>query len=196
MAHQYTIKQKMFIEEHVTGRTSEELTRMVNEQFGIELTVQQIRGFKKRFKLKSGLNTRFAGGHTPFNKGKKGCSSGGKATQFKKGDIPHNYKPVGTERVNSDGYVDIKIAAPNKWRAKHLVIWEEVNGPLPEGHAVIFGDKNRRNFNLDNLILVNQKQLGSLNARGLIQDNADLTRIGVVIVDIHQAVNERKKAKA
>lgn len=196
MGHQYTIKQKMFIEEHVTARTSEELTRMVNEQFSIGLTVQQIRGFKKRFKLKSGLNTRFADGHTPFNKGKKGCSSGGKATQFKKGDTPHNYKPVGTERVNSDGYVDIKIADPNKWRAKHLVIWEEVNGPLPKGHAVIFGDKNRRNFNLENLILVNQRQLGSLNARGLIQNDADLTRIGVVIADIHQAVNERKKAKA
>lgn len=195
MAHQYTIKQKMFIEAHVTGRTSEELTRMVNEQFGIELTVQQIRGFKKRFKLKSGLNTRFAEGHTPFNKGKKGCSSGGKATQFKKGHIPHNYKPVGAERVNSDGYIDIKIADPNKWRAKHLVLWEEVNGPLPKGCAVIFGDKNRRNFNLDNLILVNNKQLGSLNARGLIKDNADLTRIGVAIADIHLAINERENDK-
>ncbi|TSI19906.1 HNH endonuclease [Bacillus sp. HY001] len=195
MGHQYTIKQKMFIEEHVAGRTSGELTRMVNEHFGIELTIEQIRGFKKRFKLKSGLNTRFAKGNIPFNKGKKGCG-GWEPTQFKKGHTPHNHKPVGTERVNSDGYVDMKIADPNKWRAKHLIIWEEVNGPLPKGHAVIFGDKNRRNFNLDNLILVSHKQLGSLNARGLIQDNADLTRVGVVIADIHQAVNDRKKAKS
>lgn len=196
MAHQYTIKQKIFIEEHVAGRTSDELTKMFNEHFGVEISIKQIRGFKKRFKLKSGLNTRFADGHTPFNKGKKGCSSGGQATQFKKGDIPHNYKPVGTERVNSDGYVDIKIADPNKWRAKHLVIWEEVNGPLPKGHAVIFGDKNRRNFNLENLILVNQRQLGSLNARGLIQNDADGTRVGVAIADIYQAINDRKKAKS
>ena len=35
----------------------------------------------------------FKKGHTTWNKGKKGVSIGGVATQFKKGDVPHNKLP-------------------------------------------------------------------------------------------------------
>jgi hypothetical protein len=35
----------------------------------------------------------FQKGHTTWNKGKKGISIGGVATQFKKGDVPHNKLP-------------------------------------------------------------------------------------------------------
>lgn len=192
MAHQYTSKQKEFIEKNVFGRTSNELTEMFNKHFGLNLTVGQIRGFKKRFKLKGGINTCFQKGRIPHNKGKKGVG-GWEPTQFKKGNRPHNYKPIGTERVSTDGYVEIKIAAPNKWRGKHLVVWEEANGPIPEGHAVIFGDRNRRNFDLNNLILVSKKQLFIMNTQGLIQHDADLTKIGVVIADIHQTIKRRIK---
>ncbi|PEE20761.1 HNH endonuclease [Bacillus toyonensis] len=192
MAHQYTSKQKEFIENNVVGRTSDELTEMFNAHFNLELTVGQIRGFKKRFKLKCGINTRFQKGRVAHNKGKKGLGGGG-ATRFKKGNKPHNYKPVGTERVNVDGYVEIKIAAPNKWRGKHLVVWEEANGPVPKGHAVIFGDRNRLNFKLNNLILVSKKQLFIMNTNNLIQHDADLTRVGVVIADIHQTIRKRVK---
>jgi hypothetical protein len=126
----------------------------------------------------------------------KGLQIGGEETQFKKGNRPHNYKPVGTERVNGEGYVDVKIADPNKWRSKHILIWEKENGPVPKGHVIIFGDGNRLNLELDNLILVSRKQLAILNKNNLIQKDADLTRTGIIVADIYRKINEQKKANA
>lgn len=194
MAHKYTSDQVSFLTENVAGRSSAKLTEKFNAHFGLDLSLNQIRAFMKNRGLKNGLNYRFPRGHIPVNKGKTGLG-GWEPTQFKKGNKPHNYKPVGTERVNGDDYVDVKIADPNKWRAKHLLIWEEANGPVPKGHAVIFGDGNRRNFELDNLILVSRAQLAILNKHNLIQMDAELTRTGVVIADIYKKIGEWKKVK-
>ena len=78
------------------------------------------------------IAARFKKGHVSHNKGKKmpaevyaRCAP----TMFKKGNVTHNYKPVGSERVNVDGYVEVKVADPGKWRLKHRVIWEEAHGP-------------------------------------------------------------------
>lgn len=192
----FTKEQKNFIKNNATGKGNEELTRLLNTHFGLNLPVQKIKTFKHNHKISSGLTGRYEKGHIPFNKGKKGLCQGGVETQFKKGHKPHNYVPVGSERVNGDDYVDIKIADPNKWRGKHLIVWEKHhNRPVPKGHAVIFGDGNRRNFNPDNLILVSRGQLAIMNKNGLIQNNAELTRTGVILADIYRKIGERKRNK-
>ena len=107
--------------------------------------------------------------------------------------------PIGSERVNADGYVDIKIQDGQQrknWKGKHILVWEDHNGPVPQGHAVIFGDRNPRNFEMDNLLLVSRKQLVRMNQRGLIQDDAQLTKTGIIIADIHNKIGERKKKKS
>lgn len=53
---------------------------------------------------------------------------------------------------------------------KHWLIWKNAYGPIPKGHVVIFGDGNRCNFELNNLILVSRKILSDLNVRNLIQN--------------------------
>ncbi|AEG59354.1 HNH endonuclease signature motif containing protein [Desulforamulus ruminis] len=189
--HRYTSDQATFLVENVNGRSTQELTDMFNNYFGINLTLAQIKAYKKNHGLTSGLDGRFRSGHTPFNKGKKGVG-GWEPTQFKKGNRPHNYKPVGTERVNGNDYVDIKIADPNKWKGKHILIWEERHGPVPKGHVVIFGDGNRRNFEPDNLILVSRGQLAILNKKNLIQNDAKLTKTGIIIADIFKKISDRK----
>jgi len=196
--HQYTPAQAAFLAENVGSRGNSELMEMFNAHFGLNLSLAQIKAYKKNHNLSSGLTGCFPPGHVPANKGRKGVFLGGEvaeAAQFKKGHRPHNYKPVGTERVNGDDYVDVKIADPNKWKGKHILIWEEHNGPVPSGHAVIFGDGNRRNFDSDNLILVSRAQLAVLNKNHLIQDNADLTRTGIIVADIYRKIGERKRAK-
>lgn len=192
MAHKYTEEQIEFITKNVEGKCNKELTEMFNSEFGLNLKVSQIRAYKNNHNLSSGLDGRFKKGHIPFNKGLKGVCTGGKETQFKKGNIPKNYMPVGSERINGDDYVDIKIADPNKWKGKHILIWEKQNGPVPNGCCVIFGDGNNRNFDINNLILVSRKQLLILNKNNLIQNDAELTRTGVIIADLKIKINERK----
>lgn len=194
--HIFTSKQREFIKANIKGRAVKELTQLVNNHFEIKLGENQIRAYIKNHGLKSGLDCRFKKGHTTHNKGKKKYWIGGEETQFKKGNKPHNYLPVGTERVNGDDYVDIKIADPNKWKAKHILIWEEHNGPLPEGHCIIFGDRNNRNFNPNNLICVSRGQLATLNLCNLIQNDAELTRVAIGVVDIKHKISRRNKKEA
>lgn len=59
-----------------------------------------------------GVKTQFKPGCIPANKGKKmpehvyiACSK----SMFKKGNIPHNLVPIGSERVTKDGYIEIKV---------------------------------------------------------------------------------------
>lgn len=190
-----TEEQGEFIQKNVVGKTNKELTELLNKNFGLNLKVGQIATWKKNRKLSSGLTGRFEKGQETWNKGMKGLQLGGEKGWFKKGGIPHNHLPVGTERVNGDDYVDIKVAEPNVWEAKHRLVWKEANGEIPEGHVVMFGDGGNRNFNLSNLILASRAQLSVLNRMDLIQNDADLTRMGIVVADIHRKIGELKKAE-
>lgn len=114
----------------------------------------------------------FQKGQTPWNKGLKGLDIGGKATRFKPGQMSGRaaalYQPIGTERINKDGYLERKISddpqGQRRWRGVHLLIWEEANGPLPKGCAVVFRDGNNRNFDINNLELVTRAELMRRNS--------------------------------
>ncbi len=193
MAHKYTKEQAKFIEKNIKGTRTNMLTEMFNKKFETQLETNQIRAYVKNHDLKSGVDSTFKKGRTPHNKGMKGiCSEGCKKTWFKKGCMPVNHRPVGSERINIYGYTEIKIKEPNKWRLKHQVVWEEHKGSIPDGYVVIFGDGNKSNFDISNLVLVSKQQLLTLNRNNLIQNDADLTRTAVIIADICQKINQRK----
>lgn len=107
----------------------------------------------------------FPKGHQPMNKGRKQTEymSGAqiektKATQFKKGHIPKNHKPVGYERVNRDGYIEVKTAEPNVFEQKHRLIWIEHNGEIPPGYNIQFKDGNRQNVCIENLYIISRSE--------------------------------------
>lgn len=110
-----------------------------------------------------GEKYRFQPGHTTWNKDKKGVCFGGVATQFKKGRLPHNYKPVGTERL-LEGYLYVKVADPKTWVPKHYELWKETHGQYPpKGHVLIFKDGNRLNITIENLQLLTRQEFMSYN---------------------------------
>lgn len=115
-----------------------------------------------------GRATQFRKGQTPWNAGRE-FDPGGRShdTRFKPGHRGGNalelWQPVGTTRINKDGYTERKIndvfPMHRRWRAEHLVIWEAANGPLPKGHAVAFKDGDKTHLDLDNLELITRADL-------------------------------------
>jgi len=205
MNRKYTQEHIEFIAANITGCHFKDLTNTFNERFGMNISVPAMVSLTASRGLHNGIDcrfnkgwapTQFKKGHVPANKGKKGISYPGmQATQFKKGHTPVNFRPVDSERVNVYGYVEIKIADPNKWRLKHQVIWEQANGPVPRKHVVLFGDGDKSNLDLDNLLLVSQKQLVRLNQKNLISSDVEATKAGIIIADIFNKIGERKKKK-
>lgn len=77
---------------------------------------------------------------------------------FKKGNVPHNHREVGSERINVDGYIEVKVAEPGKWMVKHRIIWEQHNGPIPPGYNVQFKNHNPLDCRIDNLYLISKSE--------------------------------------
>src|SRR5690625_2423676 len=171
--HKWTDEQEKYIKKIVKGRSRKETHRMVNKKFGLSLTFNQIVGYMKRNGLTTGFDGRFKKGQPSWNKGMKGLNTGGEKGWFVKGQKSINYKKIGSEMVDVDGYVRIKVqdhgTYPERWRAKHRILWEKKYGKIPEGYAVIFGDGDKANLDIDNLVLVSRAQLAVLNNRGLIK---------------------------
>jgi len=170
------------------------MTDLFNARFGTDLSLNQITAYTKNHHLANGLDTRFKPGAPTAYQCPKGRRLS-ESTEFKKGNRPWNYLPVGSERITTEGYVDVKIADPNKWKQKHHLIWEAVNGPIPKGHLVIFGDGNKLNVTLDNLILITLAQNARLNGYKLRQTDAELTKTAIIIVDLNAKIVQRKKGK-
>jgi hypothetical protein len=197
--HHYTAAEIQFLERKVAGRSYAELAELFNRRFGTSLSFSQIRAACQNRGLVNGRDTRFRPGAIPPNKGKKGyCPPGCEKGWFKPGHRPHTWKPVGSERINGDGYIDVRIRNPSgktwkNWKAKHRIIWEKAHGKIPRGHVVIFADRNKLNFSLDNLLLVSRKELAVMNVRGLISGHGDLTKAGKAVADIKLLIAERKR---
>ena len=177
------------------GLFNAEITKRFNEKFGTDKTEVAIQNQRGQHRLFTSARYRWKKGHISWNKGRKGYMGPNK-TSFKKGNIPANWRPVGSERVTTEGYTEVKIqdGKLNKnWRMKHLVIWEKANGPIPKGHVVIFGNGDKGNLSLDNLVLVSRSQLVRMNQLGLIYDDAELTKTGAVIAAVRNKIGERKR---
>lgn len=98
---------------------------------------------------------------------------------------------IGTESVTEKGYVIIKTKE-KKWEYKHRYIYQKYKGEIPPGYLIIFADKNNRNFEIDNLILISRKQAMILNKFKLISDDAELTKFGVNVANLIIKIGERK----
>lgn len=194
VCHIWTGEEKEYLKKITPGHHYKEICELMNKKFNIEFTLNQIKGAVSRYKLNTGFSGCFEKGSIPFNKGMKGiCAKGCEKTWFKKGQEPINHRPLGSERITVDGYTEVKVEEPNKWKLKHRLMWEKENGAISKGYAVVFGDGNTKNFNSDNLILVSRKQLLMLNRNKLIQNDSNLTRTGIVIADVLIKMGERKK---
>ncbi len=186
---------KQFILDNYKGRYNQELADLFNQKFNTNITSRTIKSYKANNKLNSGLTGKFRKGQTPHNKGKKmpkEVYEKVKHTMFAKGNVPPNHRPVGSERISKDGYIEVKVAEPNKWRLKQRVVYEEAKGKIPEGCPIIFLDGNKRNFDIDNLRCITRSELLYLNCNGLNNSN-EITETGILMARLDRAKNKKKQ---
>ena len=109
------------------------------------------------------------------------------------GENHHRYKPIGSERIVSSGYIKIKTGEPSQWELKHVVVWESHNGPIPEGYVLAFKDSNKQNVDIDNLALISKKQRAVMNKLNLGNLPGELWDTAIMIVNLRMKQNERAR---
>lgn len=199
MAIKYTDEMKDYLKEIVPGKHYKDVLVLFNNKFKTDLSISALKSALKRFGILNGVVSTFKKGSSPWNKGKKGLSKANR-TSFKKGNKPANFRPVGSERIDRDGYTLIKInnegSMWERWTSKHKYLWEKYNGrKVPPGYVVIFADQNNRNFEKENLILVSRAELLKLNRKKLIFDNSEATKAGLNTAKLMLKIDELKRRK-
>lgn len=195
-----------FVRDNSWGVSSKDMAEMVNKKFGTSFTATMMKQFRQRHGIKSGVTGWYQKGHAPGTKGKsieEICKHDPVklakvlATQFKKGDRPLNEKPVGAIVINSEGYVlrkkQMEGSQWERWEFLHRAVWEEHNGPVPDGMIVMFKDGNRQNCSIDNLMLVSRGELAVMAKRGYRYEDPDLTEAAVNMVRLKIMANKRKR---
>lgn len=192
----------VFIRNHVKTCTDKEIAQMVGQQWNMKVTESAITNLKKKYDIKSGVRRGcFPKGHEPINKGTKGMFNvGGNKTSFKKGDQPINYLPIGTERINRQGYVMVKVQDyghyGQRWKLKSRIVWEQHYGrKLGTNDNIMLLDGDRQNLSIDNLRLIDDAEHAVMAKNRLHFKDADLTKVGLNVARIKIAIAQKKRKK-
>lgn len=188
----FTTEQYQFCVEQYRKLPINALTQAFNNKFNTQKTVEQIRAFTRNHGIKSGRSGHFSKGQVPHNKGVKGWQAGGRAheTQFKKGCIPIGYRPLGSERINVDGYVEVKTAEPNVWELKQRVVYKREVGPIKPRHNIRFKDGNKQNFTPSNLLQVSNSESMYMTLNGYNEAPRELKDTVVALSKLQAKTNQ------
>lgn len=164
--------------------------RILSEMFGVSIAsvkcAAQKHGFlkTKAFMDNPDNSGRFKKGIIPANKGKKMPYNPNSArTQFKKGALPHNTVPVGTEVVDRNGYLKRKesdrrdVPSRRNWRFVHRILWEQHHGKIPENHIVIFKNGDRSDIRIENLKCISMQENARKNRARYPEEIHQISRL-------------------
>jgi hypothetical protein len=177
-----------------------ELTTLFNAQFAENVTVKGLVSTIENHKIISGRTGQFVKGQEAWNLGVKGYMGPNK-TSFKKGSVPSNRKPIGSERICSkDGFILVKIKErnpytgyPTRYKHKHVHVWEKKHGTVPKGHVVVFKDGNKLNCKPGNLMLLTRAELLVLNQHGYKEAPAELKPTILALVKLETKAGFRSR---
>lgn len=178
--HQYTDTEKKWLEENYDSYSNQELVVLFNCQFKCKVSARKLSEFCSQ-KLKK---------HKIINSG-----------WAIKGQRARNLLPIGTERIQKDGTVLIKVTDipynesnidnPQwtlNWMPKQRYIYEKHYGSIPENYFVIFLDGNKNNFELDNLYCVNRTIHFMMSKNGWYTTNKDNTLAALKYCELFYAI--------
>lgn len=201
MGHWWTQEEITFLREVYPYHENKEIVKMVKDKFGLDVSIRSIQYVKQAYGIPDKVTNSgcYKKGDVPWNKGKgmsEEIKEKVKDTWFKKGELPLNHRPVGSTRITVDGYKEIKIKDPDKWQLYHRYIYEKEHGvKLTTKDIIIFADRDKTNFDVDNLVKVSRANLAYLNKNGLIFKDKEVTKACVGISKLAVKVSNLKKDK-
>lgn len=173
-----------------------------------DVSLSNFNSLCKRKGWMTGRTGCFEQGQKSWNEGKKMPFNENSArTQFKKGARPHTYRGAGHERIDSkDGYVIMIVEETNPHTGastrpvhKHRHLWEQQNGPIPEGHRLKCLDVDKTNTDPSNWEAIPMALAPRLNGRfGRGYDSApdELKPTIMATAKLEHAVREMRKGKS
>ena len=125
---------------------------------------------------------------------------------FKKGGVPDNIRPIGSEYINKQGYTLVKVndskgehgnsqTYRDNWKFKQILIWERHHGPVPDGYNVIFLDGDKSNFDLSNLSCIPTKYMGTLAANRWYTGDPDITSTAITWCELNEVIGDFNKGE-
>lgn len=169
----FTLEEDEMIKENYLKLPIKTLGKIMNRSFcGISKRLEELNlVIPEEVRAERKAKGMFRKGQEPPNKGKKMDPEQyekSKHTFFQKNHIPHNAKKDWCEVVRKDSsgrcYILIKLPGRRKLSFKHVWIWEEKNGKVPDDHAVVFKDGNTLNCVIENLECISRVELMKRNS--------------------------------
>jgi len=170
----WTDADRAFLRQNYATKTNDWLSlRMGRSPKAIGIYATQVMKLHKRDSVLKAC--RFKPGQRPWNRGVRYQAGGAsKQAQFgpgtRLGAAKNKLLPVGTVRMDGDGVwlrkvADIPGDRRASWRPVHVLQWEAINGPVPDGCLIVFADRDRNNFSPANLICLTRAENMARNAR-------------------------------
>lgn len=172
-----------------------------------DVTLSNFTALCKRNGWLTGRTGRFRPGQEAYNKGKAIPFNANSArTQFKKGQVSHNYRGTGHERVDkNDGYIILIVDEQTPWTGgktrpvhKHLYLWEQVHATLPDGIVLKCLDGVKTNTDPANWEAIPRAMLPRLNGiygRGHDDADADVKPTIMAITKLEHAARTSRQIK-
>lgn len=200
----YTAAELAWVEEHRSMLRREAHALFIATFQRDDVSPSNYAALCKRNGWTTGRDGRFVEGHESYNKGRKGYHApGAEKGWFRKGQEPHNTRYLGHERVSKDGYVEVSVAEPNphtgyprRYVQKHRWLWEQANGPVPDGMVLKCLDGDKLNTDPSNWEAIPRALLPRLNGRfGRGYDTAprELKPTLLATAKLEHAAREAKK---
>lgn len=193
-----------WIKTHCTLERRKSHARFCKKFARDDVSLQAFNALCKRNGWMTGRTGCYPKGNVPMNKGQKMPFNENSArTQFKSGNLPHNTKYLGHERVSKDGYVEISVDQRNphtgfnrRYVLKHRYLWEQKNGRLPNGMVLKCLDGNKLNTDPSNWEPMPRATLPYLNGHRGFDYEAAEPEVRPAILTVAKLKHARKRAKS
>lgn len=173
MKRSYTKEQKEWIVQKLPYYSPILIADMFKEHFNQDIRVDTIRNIKRSEQIKSNYDKK----------------------QYKERNKKELYE---TLKIKCDGeYLDFVRIGPRKYQLKNRFVWEQYHKrKVPANYVVVFLDKDKTNYNIDNLALVKRSTMSYMikkeiepRSRGIIKASDMCLKLDVKVKKAKRCIN-------